>query len=409
MNFRLADLSRDRAALHRLWLELGWINKGQEDVMDLLLADSTALVADLNGEPECLVLTSPATLRYLDDELPFGIVAAVTTSRLARKRGLAGRLCAQAVADLAIAGAPLVGLGMFEQGYYNQLGFGTGGYEHFVSFDPAQLDVDVPARVPRRITPDDWPAVHAARLARPLGHGGVRVLPAAATREPLMRAENGFGLGFYDGPNGELTHHFWAKADNLQHGPFRIFWMVFQDRAQLLELLALIRGLGDQVHLVSLRELPTLQMQDLICQPFKQRRITEKSPFETGVRAAAYWQVRICDLAGCLERTHLRGETVRFNLALADPIGRFLDESVTWRGVAGDYVVTLGPSSAAERGTDPALQTLTASVGAFSRLWLGVRPATSLAWTDTLAGPADLLQRLDWALRLPEPRPDWDF
>jgi len=48
-------------------------------------------------------------------------------------------------------------------------------------------------------------------------------------------------------------------------------------------------------------------------------------------------------------------------------------------------------------------------VNAFTRMWLGARPATGLAVTDELTGPAALLEELDWALRLPEPKPDWDF
>jgi hypothetical protein len=72
-------------------------------------------------------------------------------------------------------------------------------------------------------------------------------------------------------------------------------------------------------------------------------------------------------------------------------------------------VVTLGPSSGAEPGQDAALPTLSASVGAFTRLWMGVRPATSLAITDDLSGPRALLENLDWLLRLPAPKPDWDF
>ena len=74
-----------------------------------------------------------------------------------------------------------------------------------------------------------------------------------------------------------------------------------------------------------------------------------------------------------------------------------------------DYVVTLGPVSSAEPGREPSLPTFTASVGAFTRLWLGVRPATGLAVTDELSGPQDLLSRLDGMLRLPDPKPDWDF
>jgi len=119
--------------------------------------------------------------------------------------------------------------------------------------------------------------------------------------------------------------------------------------------------------------------------------------------------MRICDLHGCLEHTHLRGDTVRFNLTLEDPIATVLDPKTSWRGVGGEYIVTLGPRSWAETGKDASLPTLKASVGAFTRLWLGVRPASGLAVTDDLSGPPDVLARLDWVLRLPEPKPEWDF
>jgi len=55
------------------------------------------------------------------------------------------------------------------------------------------------------------------------------------------------------------------------------------------------------------------------------------------------------------------------------------------------------------------LPTMTASVNAFTRLWLGVRPASSLRFTDDLDAPAGLIETLDSVLRLPAPRPDWDF
>ena len=74
-----------------------------------------------------------------------------------------------------------------------------------------------------------------------------------------------------------------------------------------------------------------------------------------------------------------------------------------------DLGVDLGPDSGAELGRDETLPTLTCSVGAFTRLWLGVRPATGLAVTDELRGPEELLRELDRVLLLPEPRPDWDF
>ena len=90
-------------------------------------------------------------------------------------------------------------------------------------------------------------------------------------------------------------------------------------------------------------------------------------------------------------------------------IERFLPDTTPWRGTSGDYVVTIGAASGAETGHDRTLPTLTASVGAFSRLWLGVRSATSLSITDDLQAPPELLQALDAVIRLPAPHPDWDF
>lgn len=212
-----------------------------------------------------------------------------------------------------------------------------------------------------------------------------------------------------EGSGKIYDRYFWCEARDVENGPYNIQWMAFRTWEQFLELMALIQSMGDQVHLITMNEPAGIQFQDFLRQPFKHHRVTEKSQFEGGIRAVAYWQMRMCDLPGCLARTRLRGEEVRFNLHLTDTIGRFLEEDAPWKGVGGDYVVALGPSSGAEPGTDPALSTLTASVGAFTRMWLGVRPATGLAVTDALSGPPELLERLDWALRLPDPKPDWDF
>jgi len=390
-------------------METGWLEQDKKEIADVFISASRALVAEVDGAAECLVLSALGSLRYLEEDLTLSAVTGVTTSRVVRKQGLASQLTARVVAADVADGALVAGLGMFEQGYYNQLGFGTGGYEHWLSFDPARLRVPDKARVPRRITADDWAAVHASRLARLRGHGSCNLNSAELTRAEMMWMSKGFGLGYYDGPEGALSHHVWLNPREVDSGPYSVSWTSYQTYDQLLELLALIRSLGDQVHLVRMLEPPGIQLQDLIEQPFKQRRISEKSRFETGTRASAYWQMRICDLQGCLERTHLAGGEVRFNLSLHDPIARFLDEGAPWAGISGEYIVALGPRSCAEPGLDAALPTLRASVGAFTRMWLGVRPATGLAVTDELEGPQELLRELDGVLRLPEPKPDWDF
>lgn len=411
MDFRPYNPKDDRPAVLRIWREVGWSDGSpqQEKAFDYHIEAGRALLAELGGTPECVVVTAPAAMRYLEQDLATCIVASVATSHVGRKRGLAIRLAAQAVAQAAAEGALVAALGMFEQGFYDRLGFGTGSYEHWVAFDPAELKVAVKPRLPRRLTHEDWEAAHAARLARWRGHGAVSLLPAGITRAGMHAARNGFGFGYRDGPGGSLSHCLWGNAENLGRGPYRIWWLAYRTGEQFLELMALVKSLGDQVRQVQMVEPPEVQVQDLLHKPFRTRQLSERSPFEAGMRASAWWQARICDLAGCLQHTHLAGPAVRFNLRLSDPIGRYLGPDAPWRGVAGEWVVTLGPCSAAEPGVEQGLPTLVATVNAFTRLWLGVVPASGLAITDALSGPQELLAALEAALRLPRPMPGWMF
>ncbi|MBN1401748.1 MAG: GNAT family N-acetyltransferase [Anaerolineae bacterium] len=408
---RELDLPLDRKAIRRIWREVGWIgeDKEEDEAMDLFVGSAQAMVAELDQSPECLVLSHPGSLRYLDQPLPLCAVTGVLTSRVARKQGLARRLTARLVAHSAARGAQVAALGIFEQGFYNLLGFGCAAYEHLVTFDPARLRHLGGFRAPQRIAPEDWERVHASRLARRQSHGNITLWPAEVTRAEMMWTKKGFGLGYTDGPSGELTHHFWCSNEGGEHGPYSVYWLSYQTRRQFLELMALLKSLGDQVHAVRMVEPPGVQLQDLIEQPFKQRRLSDKSEFAAGTRAAAWYQMRICDLQGCVAQMVTCGERLRFNLRLSDPIGEYLEADSPWRGVAGDYVVALGERSFAEPGHDAALPDLTASVNAFTRLWLGVRPASGLAFTDDLDGPDELLAQLDRALRLPAPKVFWDF
>ena len=409
MQFRPYDHERDRDAVQRIWREIGWLEEGQEEGMDLFLSAGRVSVAEIDGSAECLVATIPGTIRYLEEDLPLSIVGGVTTSRIARKQRLAGRLTAHAIAADAADGALVSGLGMFEQGYYNKLGFGTGSYENWIAFDPSDLTVSAGFRVPRRITKDDWAAVHASRMARLRGHGSCNVIPPELTQSEMMRDKKNFGLGYYDGPGGELTHFLWINAKEINNGPYDVLCAVWQNGDQLLELMALLRSLGDQVYLIRMGEPPGIQFQDLLRTPLKRREVSKQSKLECFSRSDAYWQVRILDLTGCLARTHLPCADLRFNLRLDDSIESLLDANAPWRGTGGEYIVTLGPDSSAVRGEKLSLPTLKASVNAFSRMWLGVRPATGLAITDALSGPPELLRDLDRALLLPQPHLGWDI
>jgi GNAT superfamily N-acetyltransferase len=409
IRFRTYESPADRTFAHRIWREIGWMEKDQELGVDALVEAGSAMVAELAGEPECLVTRAPGEIRYLDRDLPFACLTSVTTSRIARKQGLAAKLTARAIAEAAAEGALVAGLSMFEQGFYNQLGFGTGGYEHRLALDPSQLALPVQHRVPRRLDTPDLSEVHSLRLRRLRGHGSCNLFPAGITKADTLLYQNVAGLGYHDGPEGALSHCLWFSTKELEHGPYEVIALIYQSWVQMLELLALIKSFGDQIRLVRLREPAGLQLQDLLERPFYRRAVSQKSSFAVGIQADAYWQMRICDLPACLAMTTLPIPELRFNLVLTDPIGRYLDHDAPWRGISGSYRLALGSHSSAELGIDENLSTMTASVGAFTRMWLGVLPASGLSVTDDLSGPPGLLSALDTALRLPRPSPDWDF
>ncbi|MFW6040483.1 MAG: GNAT family N-acetyltransferase [Thermoplasmatota archaeon] len=410
IKFRDYDEEKDKESVHRIWNETGWLEEGKEKQMDdFIECSKEALVAEVNGEAECLVLTAPGTIRYLDEDIPLSGVTSVTTSRVARKQGLAGKLTAVAVSRSSEDGYYVSGLGMFEQGFYNKLGFGTGSYEHWLSFDPAALKIDKKPRIPSRITSEDWKEVYESLKNRKKGHGFCTLETPKGIKVNMERDKKSFGLGYFDGPNGELTHHVYFGVKDVERGPYWVMWMSYQNYNQYLELLGLIKNLCDQVRLIHMSEPPNIQLQDLIDRPFKSRQITEKSKYENRMIATAWWQMRILDLKGCIENTHLNDGGVTFNLELEDPIENLLDEESPWKGISGEYVVTLGHESKLEKGKDLTHPTLKASIGAFTRMWLGVRPATGISVTDNLTASEELLKALDHVLCIPRPLINWNL
>ncbi|MEA3364791.1 MAG: GNAT family N-acetyltransferase [Candidatus Hydrogenedentes bacterium] len=412
MEWRAYDAAKDREAVHRIWKEGGWNqpdNPLHEERLDLMLAASHPVVAQLNGTAECAVIMTPGEMRYLETDLLLACVRAVTTSRVAKRQGLAKRLTAHAVAREAENGAEVSALGMFDQGFYNLLGFGTSAYSHLFQIDPAHLDIDARFRPPRRLSADDFEEVHACRVARRRVHGSCILIPPKMTRADMLASKNAFGLGYCDAAGGSLSHGLWINPANAGPGPYWVACMAYRNTDQLKELLALLAGMGDQVHLVKLLEPPGICLQDLLRNPLRELRGREEGSFKLSFTAYAVSQARLLDLPKCLAKTHLRCDELRFNLSLSDPIDKYLDDSATWRGTGGDYVVTLGADCRAEKGAVKDLPTLRASVNAFSRMWLGAVPATGLSVTDELDGPPELLEALDWAFRLPAPHFDWPF
>ncbi len=405
------DRDQDRAAVQRIWREVGWVEdeEAHNTGVDLHLDNAYTLVAELNGAAECMVAAMPGQIRHLESALSLSAVTAVATSIIARKQNLAQRLTATIIAREAAEGAAVSALGMFEQGFYNRLGFGSFPYIHIVSFDPAQLNVKQRARVPRRLEIADYAQMHAALAGRMPVHGGVVLSPPDFIHAEVHWFKGLLALGYADGPDGAITHCIIGSIEG-ENGPLSVEYIAYQTWEQFMELLALLKSMGDQVRLVRMFEPSGIQFQDLLIQPFRYQQLTDKSRFANRNRAIAFMQARINDLGTCMAATHLPGgETLRFTLRLHDPLSRHLEADAPWQGIGGEYVITLGPESAAAPGSDPALPTLEASVGAFTRLWMGVRPASGLAVTDRLSGPPELLAALDRRLCLPQPYMDLQF
>ncbi|UCF98531.1 MAG: sterol carrier protein domain-containing protein [Spirochaetaceae bacterium] len=412
ITIRPYDHKKDARVMLEVFKEVGWMERAGDRQTDAAmlayLKTARSWVADLGGRAESLICTGSGEFRYLDESLTLCAITAAVTSTIARRLNCATRATAEAVADAAEEGFQLAGLGVFEQGFYERLGFGIGTYEHWLEFDPAALKVGGPARPAHRLTKKDWKAVHTCLLNRMRGHGSCNVFHPELIRFEMAYDPKSFGMGFYD--QGELTHHLWLSNQGGENGPLLVYWSAFRTYPQLRELLSLLKSIGDQFHLVKMREPPGVQLQELIEQPFKYQRMTRHSRYECRNMAAAYWQMRMLDLKGCIEKTRLPvGTPLRFNLELSDPIAEFLPEGRNWMGVGGNYTVNIGERSMIEAGKDDSLPILRAQIGAFTRMWMGALRASALTLTEAMAGPPELIRSLDRVFQMSQPHTDWDF
>ncbi|MGV3759748.1 MAG: GNAT family N-acetyltransferase [Actinomycetota bacterium] len=384
----------------RMWREVQWIDDSDRmaDALRTFLGYGDAQVAVLDGEAEALVHRTPGTIRYEDQDLSLSAVTAVTTSPVGRNLGLATLMTSAAVAAAGAEGAAVAALGMFEQGFYDRVGFGSLGYTLQLVFDPGRLQVEVPAARPVRVRREDWRDL-AALLARGhRSHGGVRLSPPEAIQAELAWFEDPYlGLGFR-AEDGRLRAAM-VGTNASEYGPYRIALIAYETLEDLRDLLGLLRSLSAQIHRVALVEPAGVQVQDLLDRPLRGSELLDldRQPPHT---LMAWAQLRILDLETCAAARRWPGEPVSFDLVLHDPL---TGGDHPWPGLGGDHSITVGDPSSAVPGHRGGLPVLRAGIGAFSRLWFGVRPASGLAVTDDLDGPPELLAALDRALLLPPP------
>jgi hypothetical protein len=248
--------------------------------------------------------------------------------------------------------------------------------------------------------------------------GSVNLHCREITEIAMSESKNGFGLGFFEG--NEPTHLLWASSRG-ENGPYEIVFMAYRSWGEFVELLGVLRRLGDQVRLVKMVEPPGFQMQSVLSRPFRSQMSSRGGRYENSIHAEAFWQLRILDLPRFISALRFpESEPVSFALELEDPIAGHLPEREGWQGIGGRYVVTLGPESAATAESESfaaarseqqseKLPLLRADVGALTRVLTGVAPAASVASAERFQAPAALLERLERILRLQRPHVDWLF
>ncbi len=407
---RAFERERDLEHLRRIWMEVGWLedDETRKKGLDAYLAMCDTQVIDINGQAEVGVSRSTGTLHVQDADLETCIIAGVYTGLVARQSGHATQLTAAQVAAGVADGAVIASLGIFDQGFYERIGFGIGPYVRRMTVDPADLRVPRLTRTPERLTVDDAPAMHACRLARRRAHGSMHIHDPGATHLEVAE-EPGWGFGFRDDV-GALSHCMWVShGGKIENGPWSVRFMAWNTRAQLLELLSVVKSFADQVNGVRIADPPGLQLQDLLDQPFAAMRRTNGGDYEVKPTAVAYWEHRICDLPACMAAMSMPHADLGFNLRLTDPIESYLPEDAPWRGCGGDWTIKVGDICAARAGLEAGLPVLEASVNAFTRWWMGARWADALAITDRFEAPAALLDAMNAAWHLPAPATDWDY
>ncbi len=393
------------------WKDAGWLEKGKEDTAAEIFKASTGLVGTVDDSVLALVLSNTGDLHHVLHEatLPFCSVSGVTVAFQGRKEGFGAALTAELLAIAAGKGAVCAGLGMFEQGYYDRVGFSNMPYWRNFYLRPSEIDLDgsMSSR-PVRLEKEQWSEIHRSRTRRFRCHGSVNLEPVN-TMDTMLLAPGAFVMGFRD-PSGELTHHICFTSCKGENGPLHTGWLAYRNRHQFHDLMLLLRSMGDQIDLIQLMEPPGIQLQSIVKKPLAQRRRSFQDPLKrVDIRTLAWTQCRILDLKGAIDGMRCPGEPCSFSLTLHDPVEGFLDGSMAWRGCSGEYTVHLSENSFVETGHTGGSPLMRCSLNTFTKMWNGTARPAMLPFTDRVEASEELLMDLERALFMPEPSFDWDL
>jgi len=407
MKYRKYQPDKHKKAVRRIWKEIGWLSKENYDAMDIEIENSKTIVKEINGEAETLVSSVMGDYNYNGNNLNLSAIIAVTTSLVARKKGYAGKLTAQKIAEDAKSGAEICGLGMFEQGYYDRLGFGSIGYQNWIQFCPENLNIKINRELPKRYSFEDYVRIHESRINRIKKNGALN-LPEHITKAGLKFNEKKSLVLGYENDKGDITHHFLLRDANTSHGPVMVDWMAYRNYEQFRDLLGLLKSFEDQIFAITMPEPPLMQFQDFLDKPFRNYMKTAKSKYKFYNNARANHQFRILNIFKCIEKTSVRNN-VKFNLELNDPIKDFFDDDAEWKGISGEYVIELGENSRIKKGIDNRLPKIKTNVNNFTRMWMGVLPASVLQIYENFEGDEKLIKKLDDIFNFHKPCIDWGF
>ncbi|MFP4363598.1 MAG: GNAT family N-acetyltransferase [Spirochaetia bacterium] len=412
MKIRKYNSEADFQDLWRIWQEIGWIDDSEQKkkALEAFAAGCTITAAEVNGKVESAVMTADAQLQHQEVSLPLSAVMTVTTSRILRKQGAAKKLLVKRLAEDAWKGAAAACLGIFDQGYYDKFGFGTGTYEHWVSFSPSSLNIKKKPTIPERLSAENFQEMHENLLKTKQNHGNMRVLPPEIVHGEVMFSKNGFGFG-YRSADGTLTHHMWLSTENEDSGPYTVAWTAWNTWEELSDLLALLKSLEDQVHSIKMREPSLIQIQDFLDKPHFFKSITKQGSHENCITANAYWQLRMLDVKTCFQQVSLGGEPFSLIMKVTDPIEAFIPEDARgWRGCAGIYKLEIGKQNRCVKLEDSQAEPeLSITINDLTRLWIGAISAKGLTAEGRISVSDELLHKLSGAFLLPRPVREWDF